>query len=178
MAEQHILARLTPRARQIDGMPFGGKARFSWAEIAGSLAGLSSAAADVVHYWHGVPGSALRKHLEQIAILIVKADALPFADPSITVPRMTGLAIEEHFNPITCPNCNGNEWLAHECERCRGTGRVQRNASQRALCLCIHRTSWGKSHDALLARLLAEIGSLEREVIRHVRHQLELDEVA
>lgn len=173
-----VLAGLTPRAKQIDGMGFGGKPAWDFADRVGLLKGLKGPALDWAYYrycGHEAKLLPVVRYLQMSIDLFCGVNRYRLKRE--TRAGLVEVALQEFMAPI-CNACDGSgqihtgrhtmlysvdgaiQPVLEDCPRCRGAGRSRLSQRAMAAACGIAHNNWGPAHDAVLAdttRLLAEL---------------------
>lgn len=173
-----VLAGLTPRAKQIDGMGFGGKPVWDFADRVGLLKGLKGPALDWAYYrycGHEAKLLPVVRYLQ--ASIDLFCGLRRYRLKRETRAGLVEVALQEYMAPI-CNACDGAgkvhtgrytmlygvdgsiQPVLEECPRCHGAGRSRMSQRAMASACGIAHNNWGAAHDAVLAdvtRLLAEL---------------------
>lgn len=177
-----VLAGLTPRAKQIDGMGFGGTPTWKFEDRIALLAGLKGPALDWAYYRYCGHEARLLPVLRHIQCCI----DIYCGINKIRIKRETRAGIVKvammDMTATICPTCGGNGYhertlLTHneqgkaglltekrECTDCRGTGRNRLSGREMATQCGIDHKSWAKTHDVLLFEATRLLVALDRDV--------------
>lgn len=171
-----VLAGLTPRAKQIDGMGFGGTPVWAFEDRVGLLKGLKGPALDWAYYrycGHEAKLLPVVRYLQ--ASIDLFCGIRRYRLKRETRAGLVEVALQEYLAPI-CNSCDGSgqvhsgryEMTAGSdvamqpvmecCPRCHGAGRSRLSERAMAAACGIAHNSWGVAHDAVLgesSRLLA-----------------------
>jgi hypothetical protein len=175
------LAGLSPRAKQIDGIGFGGKPNLCFDDRAGLLKGLKGPALDWAYYRHCGSDVHLLRVVRYLQMSIDLFCGLRrYRLKRETRAGLVDIALQEYMTPI-CNVCDGSGQVhtgRYEmvvgadvslmpvmecCPRCHGAGRSRLSQRAMAAACGIAHNNWGPVHDAVLAdatRLLAELDGL------------------
>jgi hypothetical protein len=180
-----VLAGLTPRAKQIDGMGFGGKPAWDFADRVGLLKGLKGPALDWAYYRYCGHESKLLPVVRYLqASIDLFCGLRRYRLKRETRAGLVEVALQEYMSPI-CNECDGAgkvhtgrytmtygvdgsiQPVLEDCPRCRGAGRSR--MSQRAMSdVCgIDHKGWTSSHDAVAAEAARLISALDFDVHFH-----------
>lgn len=177
-----VLAGLTPRAKQIDGMGFGGTPTWKFEDRVALLAGLKGPALDWAYYRYCGQGTKLLPVLRYMQSSI----DLYCGINRIRIKRETRagivkVALMDMTSPI-CQECQGRGYHEklhhspevqkvigenHTCERCSGSGRVRLSGRAIAGACGIDHKSWGKTHDLLLSEAIKLLITIDHEVFNN-----------
>lgn len=185
-----VLAGLTPRAKQIDGMGFGGAPAWKFEDRVALLAGLKGPALDWAYYRYCGHDSRLLPVLRHIQLCIDMYCGVN----KIRIKRETRAGIVKvammDITATICQSCGGNGYherqvITHdannlndlstekyECPSCRGTGRNRLSGREMALLCGIDHKSWTNTHDVLLYESTRLLVALDIEVYSnaHMNH--------
>lgn len=175
-----VLAGLTPRAKQIDGMGFGGAPTWKFEDRVALLAGLKGPALDWAYYRYCGHESRLLPVLRHIQFCIdiycgvnkirIKRETragivkVAMMDITATICQSCGGNGYHERSVITC---DGNTIEKSECPSCKGRGRDRLSGREIAVVCGIDHKSWTKTHDALLYESTRQLVALEHEVYWH-----------
>lgn len=178
-----VLAGLTPRAKQIDGMGFGGKPVWDFADRVGLLKGLKGPALDWAYYRYCGHETKLLPVLRYLQMSIdLFCGVNRYRLKRETRAGLVEVALRDTTAPV-CGICGGAgmvpsgrfELLAGitsvrpvmvECSSCHGSGRHQLSKRGMAELCGIAHNSWGPSHQAVLAEATRLLAWLDGEVMR------------
>lgn len=178
MTIAHILAGLTPRSSQIDGLPRGGISAWSMADRVALLKGIKGPALSWAYYRYcGQDARAI----DVIRWLGMSIDLYCGINKYRLARETRAGIIEAAFTERTqqaCPRCRGegNAWNPDQfgamtwgpCKRCRGGGTNRLSMTEIANITGIARASWGASHDAVFNEVLRLMADIDQEVARIV----------
>jgi hypothetical protein len=172
-----VLAGLTPRAKQIDGMGFGGKPAWDFADRVGLLKGLKGPALDWAYYRYCGHEAKLLPVVRYLKLCVdMFCGIREYSLRRETRAGLVDVALQEYMAPI-CNACDGAgqvhsgryemavgagviQPVMECCPRCHGAGRKRMSVRAMATVCGIAHNNWGTAHDAVLAdvtRLLAEL---------------------
>ncbi len=173
-----VLAGLTPRAKQIDGMGFGGTPTWKFEDRIALLAGLKGPALDWAYYRYCGHEARLLPVLRHIQCCIDMYCGIN----RIRIKRETRAGIIQvammDMTATVCTSCGGAGYHTrvipkcapgistenHECTSCRGTGRNRLSGREMAIECGIDHKSWTKTHDALLFEATRLLVALDLDV--------------
>jgi cytochrome c553 len=178
-----VLAGLTPRAKQIDGIGFGGKPVWDFADRVGLLKGLKGPALDWAYYRYCGHDAKLLPVLRYLqASIDLFCGLRRYRLRRETRAGLVEVALQEYLSPV-CNICDGSgqvhtgrhqmasgmdcrQPITEECPNCHGAGR--KRLSQRAIAdLCgINHKSFGDSHHAVIAEGARLIASLDDAICK------------
>lgn len=174
-----VLAGLTPRAKQIDGMGFGGTPAWKFEDRVALLAGLKGPALDWAYYRYCGQETKLLpvlRYLQSSLDLYCGINRIRIKRE--TRAGIVKVALMDMTSPI-CQECQGrgyHEKLHHSpevqkvigenhiCEKCSGCGRVRLSGRAIASACGIDHKSWGGNHSRLLYESTRMLVSLDREI--------------
>jgi len=169
-----VLVGLTPRAKQIDGVGFGGTPSLTFDDRVALLAGLKGPALDWAYYRYCGHEAKLLPVLRYLQMSIdIYCGINRIKIKRETRAGIINVAIADYMSPV-CTECDGAGLVKKHayssevvCEKCHGSGR--RRISGRQMCseCSIDKKSWGNNHDALLYEATRLISSLDCSVFRN-----------
>jgi len=178
-----VLAGLTPRAKQIDGMGFGGKPVWDFADRVGLLKGLKGPALDWAYYrycGHDAKLLAVVRYLQ--ASIDLFCGLRRYRLKRETRAGLVEVALQEYMAPI-CNACDGAgkvhtgrytmlygvdgsiQPVLEDCPRCRGAGRSRLSQRAMATACGIDHKSFGDSHRTVLSEVYKLLNLLDSEVV-------------
>ncbi|GAA4493329.1 hypothetical protein [Pseudaeromonas paramecii] len=178
-----VLAGLTPRAKQIDGMGFGGKPVWEFEDRVGLLKGLKGPALDWAYYRYCGHEAKLLRVLRYLQMSIdIFCGVNGYRLKRETRAGLVEIALRDMTSPV-CGICDGSGELPSgryemtygvtgmqpvmvECPSCHGSGRHRLSLRGMAELCGIAHNSWGTSHQAVLAEATRLLAGLEGEVMR------------
>lgn len=177
-----VLAGLTPRAKQIDGMGFGGAPTWKFEDRVALLAGLKGPALDWAYYRY------CGQEMKLLPVLRYLQSSLDLycGINRIRIKRETRagivkVALMDMTSPI-CQECQGrgyHEKLHHSqevqkvigenhiCESCSGSGRIRLSGRAIASACGIDHKSWSNNHNSLLSEATRLLVGIDGDVIRN-----------
>lgn len=177
-----VLAGLTPRAKQIDGMGFGGKPVWDFADRVGLLKGLKGPALDWAYYRYCGHEAKLLPVVRYLQMSIDLFCGLRrYRLKRETRAGLVEVALQEYMAPI-CNVCDGAgqvhtgryelavgadvsmQPVMECCPRCHGAGRSRLSQRAMASTVGVAHNSWGAAHDAVLSEITRLISSLDADV--------------
>jgi len=166
-----VLVGLTPRAKQIDGMGFGGTPLLSFDDRVALLAGLKGPALDWAYYRYCGHEAKLLPVLRYLQMSIdVYCGINRIKIKRETRAGIINVAIADYMLPV-CTECDGAGLIKKHaysaevvCEKCHGAGRKRMSGRQMCIECGIDKKSWGNSHDSLLFEVTRLISSLDFNV--------------
>lgn len=177
-----VLAGLTPRAKQIDGMGFGGKPVWDFADRVGLLKGLKGPALDWAYYRYCGHDAKLLPVLRYLqASIDLFCGVNRYRLKRETRAGLVEVALRDMTAPV-CGICDGTGSVASgrfelvagspgvrpvmvECTCCLGSGRHRLSKRGMAELCGIAHNSWGPSHQAVLAEATRLLAGLEGDVL-------------
>ena len=177
-----VLAGLTPRAKQIDGMGFGGKPVWDFADRVGLLKGLKGPALDWAYYRYCGHEAKLLPVVRYLQMSIDLFCGLRrYRLKRETRAGLVEVALQEYMAPI-CNVCDGAgqvhsgryelavgadvslQPVMECCPRCHGAGRSWLSQRAMAAACGIAHNSWGAAHDAVLREILRLLAVMDGDV--------------
>lgn len=179
-----VLAGLTPRAKQIDGMGFGGKPVWDFADRVGLLKGLKGPALDWAYYrycGHEAKLLPVVRYLQ--ASIDLFCGLRRYRLKRETRAGLVEVALQEYMAPI-CNECDGAgkvhtgrytmlygvdgsiQPVLEECPRCRGAGRIRLSQREIAMTCGIDHKSLSDSHKTVINEALRLISDLDSKIWR------------
>lgn len=176
-----VLAGLTPRAKQIDGMGFGGKPVWDFADRVGLLKGLKGPALDWAYYRYCGHEAKLLPVVRYLQMSIdLFCGIRRYRLKRETRAGLVEVALQEYMAPI-CNVCDG-EGKVHSgryelavgadvmqpmmecCPRCHGACRIRLSQRSIAAACGIDHKSFGDSHRAVLSEVSKLLDLLDQKV--------------
>ena len=179
-----VLAGLTPRAKQIDGMGFGGTPVWAFEDRVGLLKGLKGPALDWAYYrycGHEAKLLPVVRYLQ--ASIDLFCGIRRYRLKRETRAGLVEVALQEYLAPI-CNSCDGSgqvhsgryEMTAGSdvamqpvmecCPRCHGAGRNRMSLRAMAGICGIDHKGFGPSHEAIINETLILISELDSKIWR------------
>lgn len=177
-----VLAGLTPRAKQIDGIGFGGAPVWKFEDRIALLSGLKGPELDWAYYRYCGHEARLLPVLRHVQFSVDMYCGIN----RIRISRETRAGIVKvalmDMTSAICTECDGKghrdrivinlttkEKAATrmECPRCHGSGRERLSGRGMAAVCGIDHKSWGRSHDAVLAEAMRILAHLDNTVFRN-----------
>lgn len=178
-----VLAGLTPRAKQIDGVGFGGKPVWAFEDRVGLLKGLKGPALDWAYYRYCGHEARLLPVVRYLQMSIDLFCAVRrYRLKRETRAGLVEVGLREYMTPV-CGLCDGAgqvhtgrlemvygkadslQPVLEDCPKCHGAGR--KRMSQRAMAeVCgIAHNNWGEAHDAVVVETTRLIATLNGDVM-------------
>ena len=151
-------------------LPRGGSAKdqLSGAELAGLLSGLGTVAVDLAYALYASDDQAqckLRAHMQLYAVKLAVDEGWESVRGQPTVTRMGILSVFELISPGVCSLCHGSGvYQAHECDLCRGFGRMPSSGRQRANFIVVSRMAWQRLWADRYARIYNYLLGIDADV--------------
>jgi len=169
-----VLVGLTPRAKQIDGMGFGGTPLLSIDDRIALLAGLKCPALDWAYYRYCGHEAKLLPVLRYLQMSIdIYCGINRIKIKRETRAGIINVAISEYMSPV-CTECDGAGLVKKHaysaevvCEKCHGAGRRRMSLREISNNCSISHKSWTSSHDAVINEAFRLISALDRDVINN-----------
>lgn len=177
-----VLAGLTPRAKQIDGMGFGGKPVWAFDDRVGLLKGLNGPALDWAYYRYCGHEAKLLPVLRYLQMSIdLFCGVHRYRIKRETRAGLVEVALRDLTSPV-CGICDGAGEVASgryemavgdglgmrpvmvECPTCHGSGRHRLSKRGMAELCGIAHNNWGCAHDAVLGEATRLLSELELQV--------------
>lgn len=175
-----ILAGLTPRAKQIDGMGFGGTPVWKFEDRIALLAGLKGPALDWAYYRYCGQETKLLPVLRylqssldlycginririkrEIRAGIVKVALMDMTSPICQECQGRGYHEKLHHSPEVQKVIGEN----HTCKCCSGSGRIRLSGRAIAGACGVDHKSWGNNHNCLLSEATRLLVAIDSDVI-------------
>lgn len=174
-----VLAGLTPRAKQIDGVGFGGKPVWAFEDRVGLLKGLKGPALDWAYYRYCGHEARLLPVVRYLQMSIDLFCAVRrYRLKRETRAGLVEVGLREYMTPV-CGLCDGAgqvhtgrlemvygkagslQPVLEDCPKCHGAGR--KRMSQRAMAeVCgVDHTSFGPTHQAVLVEVTRLLAGLD-----------------
>lgn len=166
-----VLAGLTPRAKQIDGMGFGGKPAWDFADRVGLLKGLKGPALDWAYYRYCGHEAKLLPVVRYLQMSIDLFCGLRrYRLKRETRAGLVDVALQEYMAPI-CHECDGAgkihtgrytmlygvdgsiQPVLEDCPRCRGAGKKTMSTRDVARFIGVHHSVIKDSHCAVISEV-------------------------
>lgn len=164
------MAALVGGSARYDFMPRGGSSRqqLCGAELAGLLSGLSSVAVDLAYALYAcdeIAQAKLRAHMQVYAVSLACDEGWDVVRGQPTITRMGILSVFELLSSGLCNVCHGpGQHNGHECDMCRGVGRVPTAGRQRASFIFVSQNQWQRVWADRYARIFAYLQGLDADV--------------
>lgn len=180
-----VLAGLTPRTKQIDGMGFGGKPIWTFEERVGLLKGLKGPALDWAYYrycGHEEKLLPVVRYLQMSIDLFCGVNRYRLKRE--TRAGLVEVALQEYMAPI-CNVCDGAgkvhsgryelavgadvsmQPVMECCHQCHGAGRKRMSQRAMAEACGVDHKSIGTTHYMVLSEVVLLLAGMEDEVMTH-----------
>lgn len=175
-----LIAKLTAKMRQIDGVGFGGTPTLTTQDVIGALAGTHRFGYLVVLAKYADDNSASQLLWRELALEIAR-------DRQCSMERAMGVALACIFpviSPMRCTRCKGRKVIyprvsgctvqeaARECEACEGEGTTTLSERKRAAMAQVPETTWRQSWARYADRKEMFLHGVESEVLSALKYQL------
>lgn len=166
-----VLVGLTPRAKQIDGMGFGGTPVWKFDDRVALLSGLKGPALDWAYYRYCGHEAKLLPVLRYLQMSIdVYCGINRIKIKRETRAGIISVAISDYMAPV-CTECDGAGLVKKHaysaevvCDKCHSSGRKRMSGRQICKVCNIDHKNWGSNHDSLLYETTRLISSLEHRI--------------
>lgn len=176
-----LIAKLTAKMRQIDGVGFGGSPTLTCQDVAGALAGAHRFGYLLVLAKYADDNSASQILWTELAQEIAR-------ERSVDEARARGVALSCLFpviSPLRCGHCQGRGTIyprvkgmtvdeaAYPCRHCDATGRGEISERQKAAMAQIAPTTWHESWKQYAAKKEEFLWSIESSVLGRLKARLQ-----
>lgn len=166
-----VLVGLTPRAKQIDGVGFGGTPLLSFDDRVALLSGLRGPALDWAYYRYCGHDTKLLPVLRYLQMSIdIYCGINRIKIKRETRSGIINVAITDYMSPV-CTECDGGGLVKKHaysadvvCDKCHGSGRRRMSGRQMCKACGIDHKNWGVNHDSILYEVTRLISSLDCNV--------------